>query len=1342
VYCKFPLCALCGEVFPESDQNCGGAMKRVFLILQFALFSVPLFAGDMKVTVSNSDGIYFRYTVPRFTLKKCVVGNEEYKRIEILRMGIAGDIGDPSIPVKYIHFAVPLQTEKVRIQIRSEGRKEIKNLQIVPNFHMLWKEQELEKNPEVYGKDEYFPGKRYEIVYDKVIFHQRIMKIAIYPFQYNPSSGNLLFYKFIDVNVDFSEPNKVVGGARFLGIPTERRLGKLLINYNVSKSWREVKSKRVRSRDYIPWYKLKVTQNGIYKMDYNYFKENGIEPDYIDPRTIKVYNGGSSVLDNSVQALPGEYDTIPYQVPIYVRGESDGTFDKDDYVLFYGVSLSGWDRCSVSEDVPLYYNPFTDTNIYWLSWGEKQGKRMTVVDGNPSHNNPYKPSSFKEMVHIEENHLCPAKSGFGWVWEEIKLPLGSSSISREYSFSANNLYTDSFEIFTTVYGATTHVHNVELSMNGIPFSDTLWRDFDKTYPPFGWLSGGSMLQSGENTISLRVHNSDQDNIYVDYFEVYYYKNFKAKNNELIFCSDKNAQTDTVYEFNIYDLQESSFILDVTSPFAPRRIKNVVSTHGSMEFQILIPQDEEKTFIASASYKVPNEIVESNPYSLREVNGTDEIIITHPKFYYAATQLADWREKHFPGVVNPEIKVILVDEVFDNFGWGLVDPVAIRNFLYYASQYWDYPPGYVLLFGGGSYDYRNLYGSTEPKNYIPVYETGDYVHFQELMEKNPCYEDFFTDFTGNLLADIPIGRLTVVSKEEAGDVVDKIINYESGNLGSWRNNIILLGDDEFDWGGIDYGMHLKHIGGTESVSREVPIPFDITKVYLTEYPGIFPGNVPPGVKPKAREAFIKALNDGGLLGVFLGHGNLKQLAHENAFHRTNIGMLENDYRNPFFYFGSCSVGDFDRADEESIADLLQKSYKKGAIATLACTRTSGYNHITYLGMELAENILANRELTFGDGVLVSEQNIGFGQTYAFFGDPATPTFPDSIGFQATVGCETLIGGRRVEIYVEMDDPGLNCFLYITAFDTIKHIAHPVPTTTDTIFYKLPGDPLFKGIFNIRGENIIDTIVFFIPTYFEPLIIDSTGRISIYIWGENREGRKSIDGLITGINYDSLETIPPTIDIYHEGELLDNGMSIPSNAKLKGVLVDESGIDITGRENRAIQLAINQDYTNIKELNDYFHYNVNSSTEGSFIYTLSLDTSMTDVRLEFKCYDNCGNQGIAVYDLKVYNGEIYSMDKVFNFPNPFKKHTYFTFNLSHSSLVTLSIFTISGKMIYKKEITCDRGFNRILWNGEDADCDRVANGIYFYKIKAKSISDGSQFNNIDEVEYTGKIAVSSP
>jgi hypothetical protein len=93
------------------------------------------------------------------------------------------------------------------------------------------------------------------------------------------------------------------------------------------------------------------------------------------------------------------------------------------------------------------------------------------------------------------------------------------------------------------------------------------------------------------------------------------------------------------------------------------------------------------------------------------------------------------------------------------------------------------------------------------------------------------------------------------------------------------------------------------------------------------------------------------------------------------------------------------------------------------------------------------------------------------------------------------------------------------------------------------------------------------------------------------------------------------------------------------------------------------------------------------------------------------------------------------QMFNYPNPFSQDTYITMMLTGSlppEDLTIRIFTVSGRKI--REITVPAGnvkigFNRVYWDGRDADGDEVANGYYFYQASIKG--GGKQHSEIQKL-----------
>jgi hypothetical protein len=113
------------------------------------------------------------------------------------------------------------------------------------------------------------------------------------------------------------------------------------------------------------------------------------------------------------------------------------------------------------------------------------------------------------------------------------------------------------------------------------------------------------------------------------------------------------------------------------------------------------------------------------------------------------------------------------------------------------------------------------------------------------------------------------------------------------------------------------------------------------------------------------------------------------------------------------------------------------------------------------------------------------------------------------------------------------------------------------------------------------------------------------------------------------------------------------------------------------------------------------------------------------LEVYAKDASGNFFDSVshkYEFYVYNQP--DLTNVFNYPNPFKNDTYFTFEIHGQNApqeFKIKVYTVAGRLIkniYPSPSDLRVGFNKIYWNGRDEDGDEIANGVYFYKIITKN------------------------
>lgn len=80
--------------------------------------------------------------------------------------------------------------------------------------------------------------------------------------------------------------------------------------------------------------------------------------------------------------------------------------------------------------------------------------------------------------------------------------------------------------------------------------------------------------------------------------------------------------------------------------------------------------------------------------------------------------------------------------------------------------------------------------------------------------------------------------------------------------------------------------------------------------------------------------------------------------------------------------------------------------------------------------------------------------------------------------------------------------------------------------------------------------------------------------------------------------------------------------------------------------------------------------------------------------------------------------FQISDVYNYPNPLKRKTTFTYILTlDADEVTITIYTSAGRRIETlKSVATKEGYNETTWNGQTADGRPLANGVYFYKIRA--------------------------
>lgn len=814
--------------------------------------------------------------------------------------------------------------------------------------------QVLDEDPDFYSQDLFWPAAPANILSGGMIRSQRVLQVGFSPFSYNPARGELRAAKHLKVELSLgpsydTSRNQVADEGAF-----EETLRAVVSNYDQARAWRAQPKPSVpeAALDYHAGedsIKIEVAQDGIYLITYAALSEAGAPVDTLDPHTFHLTNQGVAV-------------------PMIVTGEGDGVFNPVDTLVFYGQKTT---------------SKYTYSNIYWLTWGSGNGLRMGTLDGNPSGSGS-RPDSFLSTLHLEQNLLYMINNPSGaqmdhWYWNFLNA--SSAPISYNYEFQLQNLASGSFSAklrgLLKGYSASPQ-HHTRVYINGILANDQTWpstSDF-----AFAVDVDQSVLVEGTNTITVELPRDGGitiDQVLVNWFELDYYHTFTAEDGSLVFGVEQAGR----WEFQVGNFSGNDIrVLDITNPRVPMQIAGgLVETVGAA-YQITFEQqiDSARRYIAleSSRFLSPTSVVKDTPSTLKSIaNGADYLVISHRDFLSSIQPLAAYRASQ-----GLRVAVVDVQDIYDEFNWGIFDPQAIQSFLAYAYANWARPaPVYVLLVGDGHYDFKDYYGGSGA-NYLPPF-LGE---FDPWVGETASDNRYVMVSGSDILPDMHIGRFPVNSAAEADAMVAKVLSYEQDPAeGGWNTKLTFVADNA-DGGG-DFVYYSNHIA--DNYTR-----FDsrIEKIYY---------NVTHTTIASTQQAILDAINQGRLIINYTGHASINLWASEKLFQTSSVPGLSNTGKYPFFVAMTCQEGYFIKPNAAaqnypSVAETVVRASQKGAIASYSPTGyglASGHDILSQ-GLYLA---LFRDHATLGAAVTASKVYLltngpsytDLIDTYMLFGDPA-------------------------------------------------------------------------------------------------------------------------------------------------------------------------------------------------------------------------------------------------------------------------------------------------------------------------------------------------------------------
>jgi len=718
------------------------------------------------------------------------------------------------------------------------------------------------------------------------------------------------------------------------------------------------------------FYKLAVSQSGMQAVTYTALANAGLPVDTLDPTTFQIYEQGTEVARRVVDA------------------DASGTFNTGDYVLFYGRSVT---------------TDFTQTNIYWLTYGVAPGLEMIPRAGAPQGGLPGV-TTFLETRHYEQNKLWISDAPMTgvadhWYWQTHQPTCDRFGncvpAVLSYTLQTSGIATGTYTATLTprLRGASERGHLAQFYVNGGGVGSAT---FDNKEEFLGSLAfSQALLIDGNNTLTVTSPYDGaaiKDTFLINWFELSYQRTYTAPTSGQFAFGVDAATPSSVNLANISD--PATGVFDISDPLHPIPITGVAITPTvaaaalrpaagfTVAFAHTLSAAAQYIAAAPGQHLAPTTITLDTPSNLHSpTEGADWIIISHHDFISEAERLAQHR-RTWQGY---RTAVVDVQDIYDEFNGGLMDQEAIRDFLRYAYENWPPPaPQFVVLLGDGHYDPQNFMGSNFP-TFIPPYLAA-VDPFEGLTAADNRYVAY--DPAPPVVNPVPfmsLGRLAANTLADAQAMVDKIISYETNPPDpTWASKTVFVADNP-DYAG-DFQANSNVVADNYSL---LPVEYSRQKIF-------YEANTTPSL---TTDAIVDAINSGALLVNYHGHASWRSWAAEGLWQVPFLSRLTNLDRYPIVLVMGCLEGYFivPLSTLQSLGESIVRLPNAGAVASWSpagkgvaaghdvifqafyeAVFNQGLDQIG-LATNYAKQALADSTSQFKDLI----------DTYILFGDPAMP-----------------------------------------------------------------------------------------------------------------------------------------------------------------------------------------------------------------------------------------------------------------------------------------------------------------------------------------------------------------
>lgn len=554
------------------------------------------------------------------------------------------------------------------------------------------------------------------------------------------------------------------------------------------------------------------------------------------------------------------------------------------YVEFYGRGID---------------TPEADTQIYYLLVGAQNGKRIGTT-ASRSFGGRSSSASFTQSLTKKERFSYAtlvlngdAENFFGSV-------VNSTGATINFNLPAVDFNSGNASVDIAVQGLTLASHQTAVVLNGTDIGAVVGNLRDSATRHYNIPT--SFLRAGANTLQLTAVGGSSDISLFDSIKVNYARRYQAEQNRLSFYTT-NYRASNLEGFSSPNVR----VFDVTYGDSPTIIANLPVTQSSGGYRVYLPASRGRVMYAvedSAISQVAS-INANTPSSLSTSAHNAELVIVSYKDWMA--QANDWAD--YRRASGMSVEVVNIEDVFDEFNFGVVNSLSIRSFLQYAKSNWQTPPRYILLIGDSTYDPKNYTGAGN-FNFVPT-------KLVDTIYGEAPSDDTLADFNDDGLAEIAVGRSPARSSADVTQLFNKTKTFEQTSAHGFDRGFIFASDAPVGW----------DFAATSNRLRDL-LPAGTSSVMVNT------------ADTNAKARLISEMNNGRFFINYAGHGasSLWGYYSPKLFDKTDAAALTNGNNLSVFTLLTCLNGYFvaPNVANESLAEVLLKAQNGGAVAVWAST----------------------------------------------------------------------------------------------------------------------------------------------------------------------------------------------------------------------------------------------------------------------------------------------------------------------------------------------------------------------------------------------------------------------